>query len=246
MNCDQLRDSYELYAIGLAEDPERAEIRAHLNRGCEVCMEGVKQAMELTALLATTAPPAEPPKKLRGRILASVGAERVGFRWAPIWAAATALALIATVYFAREDRRLQMDAQILRRALSLQSVELTRLTSAFAIVNGPETKEASFGNAQPQPPRGKVFVNPRQGVLLIASNLPPTPAGKMYEMWTIPKGGKPVPAGMFQSRSDGSAMHVRPGSVDVQATAFVAVTVENEAGADQPTSQPIIVAPMTR
>lgn len=209
-------------------------------------MEGVKQAMELTALLATTAPPAEPPKRLRGRILASVGAERTGFRWAPIWAAATAMALIATVYFAREDRRLQADAQILRRTLSLQTVELTRLTSAFAIVNAPETKEASFGNAQHMPPRGKVFVNPRQGVLLIASNLPPTPAGKLYEMWTIPKGGKPVPAGLFQSRSDGSALHVRPGSLDVQTTAAVAVTVENEAGADRPTSQPIIVAPMTQ
>ena len=74
-------------------------------------MKGVKEAMELTALLATTAPPAEPPKKLRGRILASVGGERTGFRWAPVWAAATALAVIAAIYFAREDRRLQADAE---------------------------------------------------------------------------------------------------------------------------------------
>ena len=28
MNCDQLQDHYELYALGVAEDPERSEIRA--------------------------------------------------------------------------------------------------------------------------------------------------------------------------------------------------------------------------
>jgi anti-sigma-K factor RskA len=61
-------------------------------------------------------------------------------------------------------------------------------------------------------------------------------------MWLIPKGAKPVPAGLFQSRDDGSALHVRPGTVDLASTAAVAVTVENQAGADQPTTTPLIVA----
>jgi hypothetical protein len=51
MNCSELRDHYELYALGLAEDPEREEIRAHLDRACEVCMAEMKRARELTALL---------------------------------------------------------------------------------------------------------------------------------------------------------------------------------------------------
>jgi anti-sigma-K factor RskA len=83
-------------------------------------------------------------------------------------------------------------------------------------------------------------------VLFIASNLPRTPAGKIYEMWLIPKGAKPVPAGLFQSQDDGEAMHVRTGTVDVASTAAVAVTLENEAGADQPTTTPLIVAALTR
>ena len=85
-------------------------------------------------------------------------------------------------------------------------------------------------------------MNPTRGVLLIASNLPRTAADKIYEMWIIPKGAKPVPAGLFQSQDDGSAMHVRPGTVDLASTAAVAVTVENQAGADQPTTTPLIVA----
>jgi anti-sigma-K factor RskA len=61
-------------------------------------------------------------------------------------------------------------------------------------------------------------------------------------MWVIPKSGKPASAGLFQSGSDGSAMHMRSGPVDVAATGAVAVTVENEGGVEQPTSQPVIVA----
>lgn len=242
MNCSELQDHYELFAIGVAEEPERGEIRAHLNRGCEVCMAGVKGAMEIVALVGSTAPPAQPPKRLRGRILASVGVEQRRFAWVPAGAAAIALLALVVAYFANEQRHSAQEARLLRDQIRSQTNELTRLTEAFAILNGPETREATFGNTQPKPPRGKVFVNPAQGVLLMASNLPPAPSGKLYEMWLIPKSGKPLPAGLFQSGTNGSAMHIRPGAVDLDATGAVAVTVENEQGADQPTSQPFIVA----
>jgi anti-sigma-K factor RskA len=61
-------------------------------------------------------------------------------------------------------------------------------------------------------------------------------------MWLIPKAAKPVPAGLFQSQDDGNAMHIRPGTVDIASVAAIAVTVENQSGADQPTTQPLIVA----
>jgi anti-sigma-K factor RskA len=242
MNCDELQDSYELFAMGVAEEPERGEIRAHLNRECEVCKAGMKHARDLVALVGASAPPAEPSSKLRRRILASVAEEPRRSGWAPAWAVIAAVLLVAVIYFGREERRLSANVELLRHELSLRTNDLVRYREAFAILNGADSKEVTFGNAQPAPPRGKVFLNPAQGVLLMASNLPPAPAGKLYEMWTIPKGGKPVPAGLFQSGADGSAMHIRPGSLDVRATGAVAVTIENETGADQPTTQPLIVA----
>jgi len=36
MNHTELQDHYELYALGLAEEPERDEILAQQDRGCEV------------------------------------------------------------------------------------------------------------------------------------------------------------------------------------------------------------------
>jgi hypothetical protein len=152
--------------------------------------------------------------------------------------------LVVTIYFAVRSRGYSQQAASMQQALRTQTTQLLQLTEAFDIVSGPRTTEVSFGGAQPRPPQGKVFVNPARGVLLIASNLPRTPADKIYEMWIIRKSAKPVPAGLFQSQDDGSALHVQPGAVDMASAAAIAVTVENQPGVDQPTTMPLIVAPL--
>jgi anti-sigma-K factor RskA len=257
MNCENLREHYDLYALGIAEEPERGEIRAHLERGCDDCMAGVRRSLEIAAVIGASAPQAPAPSQLRRRILASIGASDAAdvqarhgrpSRWLPAWAAGLAAAalLVIALYFAMNSRRYEQEAARLRTEMASQAAQISRLTEAFAILSGPRTTEASFGGAQPRPPQGKVFLNPSRGVLLIASNLPRTPADKIYEMWIIPKakGAKPLPAGLFQSQDDGNAMHVQPGRVDIASAAAVAVTVENQAGADQPTTTPLIVAPL--
>lgn len=244
MSCEELRDHYELYALGLAEDPESSELRAHLNRGCGVCLAGVRGAREVLSFLAGSAPQVAPPKRLRKRILASVGAERAGWSWTPLAIAAGAACLFAAFYYYNAQRDAGQELARLREQARRQSLELARVNEALTLLNARETRQVSFGEGATQPPRGKVFVHPAAGVLLLASNLPPAPAGKIYEMWVIPKGGKPVPAGLFQSEAGGTAMHLLKGPVDVAGTGAVAVTLEAAGGAPQPTSQPVIVAPL--
>lgn len=245
MTHEELKDSYQLYAWGIAEAAERDEIREHLNRGCEVCVAELKRAKVNSTLMTQAAPAAAPSPRLRKRILASVGFEQRRFGWAPFLAAATVFALFAAFYFSGRERdfatlNTRLDAQ-----LRAQTVELTRMNEAFAILNGVDTMVVSFGKGQTQPPKGKIFVNPSQGVLLIASNLPKPPAGKTYEMWMVPKGGKaPVPAGMFQTDAAGTAMHMQHGPVDMNTAAAVAVTMENEGGATTPTMPILIAAPL--
>jgi hypothetical protein len=148
-----------------------------------------------------------------------------------------ALSLVGAFYFeARESTSLHELANV-RNQMRQQAVDLTRLNEAMTIINGSDTKQVNFGAGA----KGKIFVNPTSGVLLIATNLPPAPAGKAYEMWVIPKGAKPVPAGMFQSQADGTAMHVQPGPVDATGVT-IAVTLEDEAGAAQPTSAILFAA----
>ena len=243
MNCNDLRDYYELYALGLAEDPERGEIRAHLNRQCEVCMKGMKQARETAAMLGSTAIPAAPSAKLRRRILASAGYEQRGFGWAPALAGALVFSVIAGVYFAGRERDVARELDRVTGISRQQNMELTRMNEVLAIINGADTRVSTFGGGKSTPPSGKVFASPTQGVVLIAANLPPVPAGKTYEMWVIPKGGKPQRAGLFQSTADGSALHVQRGRLDPNAD-LIAVTVEDAAGADAPTTTPLFAAPI--
>jgi anti-sigma-K factor RskA len=87
-----------------------------------------------------------------------------------------------------------------------------------------------------------VWVHPQRGVLLIASNLPPAPAGKAYEMWIVPKGAPPIPAGLFNSDPQGVATHVWSQPVNLASAAAVAVTLEAAGGVPAPTSTPLIVA----
>jgi anti-sigma-K factor RskA len=86
-------------------------------------------------------------------------------------------------------------------------------------------------------------VSPR-GVLLIASNLPALAPGRTYQMWLIPKGGAPRPAGLFRSDARGGAVHILESAVDVAGTGAMAISVEPEGGSVQPTTTPIIVAPV--
>jgi anti-sigma-K factor RskA len=258
MTCEELREHYELFALGVAEDAEAGEIREHLKRNCEACSAGVKSARELTALLATAAPAVSPSAGLRRRIMASVSpdaapaaqvaVQKRGFRWAPVWAAVAALAVVVAVRFNLEALKEAERAGLLSVELNRLGVEdaqrvaqLTRLNDALAIVNSTEAVEVTFGPNQQPKPAGKVFVSPQQGVLLIASRLPSAPSGKIYEMWIVPKQGAPAPAGLFQSGADGVALHLQLGPVDLNATGAVAVTLENEGGAATPTL-PILIA----
>jgi len=251
MSCEELRENYELFALGIADDPERSEITAHLDRGCPTCVPGVRGARELMTLIGASAPAVQPPARLRKRVLAIAGVQQPARRWAwsPVWAAVAAGAIIAAIVFNVRAHRAaadlvlaQADLDRARTEVAAQTKELARLNEAMAILNQPDVKQVVFGGAAPQPPRGRVFLDPRRGVLLLASNLQPAPAGKIYEMWVIPKGGKPVPAGLFQSSADGSAVHVLPGPVDVKGTAKVAVTLEVAAGAQVPNLPPVFAA----
>src|SRR6185436_9364864 len=171
-------------------------------------------------------------------ILASVGFEQRQFAWSPLLAAAALFSLLAAVYFGGREKAFADELARVRAQMRGQTLEVTRLNEAFSILNAADTVQTSFGAG----PKGKVFVNPARGVLLIASNLPPAPAGKIYEMWLLPKGGKPRPAGTFQSEATGSAMHVQPGAVDLQTLAAIAVTLENEGGSSEPTLPPVFAA----
>ena len=72
--------------------------------------------------------------------------------------------------------------------------------------------------------------------------MPEPPEGRVYQVWTLKPGGKPVPTtALWTPRADGSADVAVPGSLDgVQS---VLVSAEPPGGSPAPTSTPVINAP---
>jgi anti-sigma-K factor RskA len=242
MTCEELKDSFEFYALGLLEGDERAELDAHIHRGCQTCRQSLNDAMAVNALVLSLSPEVAPPSRLKRRLMASVGVERRGWGWAAGLAAACML--VVALWLSVQERQRAGELADARRALLQASADRDRMQQALNFLNDPETRPVSFGKSRAAPPRGNVFLNPRSGVLLIASNLPSLIAGRIYEMWMIPKAGAPRPAGLFQANAAGTAFHVLSGPLDAGEMSAVAVTVEPESGSPAPTTTPIIVAPV--
>jgi hypothetical protein len=226
MTCDELRDEYEAFALGVAEDPERTGIVEHLAGQCPTCTHGVREAAAVVAGMSSLGHQTNPPKALRRRVLAMVDAPGARSRfgvWLP-WGLAFTLALVLASVIVPAHR---------------QSDSASRFQAALAILNDPYSREVSFGEAE-HPARGRFFVSPRRGIVLIASSLPPLAPDRTFEMWVLPQSGNPIPAGTFRGEREGTAVHVRPGPV--QSAAALAVTVEPSGGSQQPTTTPFIVS----
>ncbi len=74
MQCDEIKTDYMLYVIGAMDEPERSEVRAHLESGCETCARSLREARALAYSMGALVDGPEPPKALRRRVLAIPGA----------------------------------------------------------------------------------------------------------------------------------------------------------------------------
>jgi hypothetical protein len=89
MTCEELRPDYLLYAMGTMGEPDSRELRAHLDRGCAACTEGLRQAYARAYSMGAILDGPEAPRALRGRVLAiaASGDRRTpALRPLPLWA----------------------------------------------------------------------------------------------------------------------------------------------------------------
>ena len=99
-------------------------------------------------------------------------------------------------------------------------------------------KTTLTGTGQLAGAEGNVVDFRAQGVVLVSfSRLPPLPADRVYELWLIPSGRQPEPAGVFRPDPDGSKTLVVV--KDLKRYKVIAVTVEaSPNGAAAPTQAP--------
>jgi anti-sigma factor RsiW len=158
------------------------------------------------------------------------------------WAVAATLAIVSAFLF--------KDHRALQENMAVQSSEMQRLNNRAAAshqlmdaLTDPQAVRVTLApKAPPKGPVAGVTYNPKRGTLVfLASNLDPLQTYKTYELWVIPKGNPPIPAGTFHPDEHGNASVIMPNLPEgVDAKAF-GVTIEDAGGSDKPT-MPIIMA----
>ena len=256
MSHEPYESQAAVYALGALDGEERAEFEAHLARGCPACAEAVREHAETLADVARAAPPMIPPAHVKAdlmRRVAVAGPARASgrrrlLRWTGVSAAvvvgvsAFTAGFVASRYEARIGAMARETSRI-RAEIHRQEAELRdRLAVSQGVIDllrDPATRVVTLRGSGPGDGAWArlVWHEARGGSLLVAS-LPPTAAGKAYELWAI-SGGRPSPAGVFTVDASGRATHpVAPTRAPVD---VFAVTIEPEGGVPAPTG-PVVLA----
>lgn len=262
----QFAEDLDLLAFGLLDPSDCASLRAHLE-DCPACRERFEQAQGIAALLSLSTPAAAPPARVRQALLERIAAERRqsgaatvppaavaparpqsqprGFwSWPSLgWAVAAAMLLLAIGLRFQQDRSEQAGVAALRQQLAAKQDELDRTRAVLDLLRSTDSLRVHLvSSTAPWPwPEGKVYYQPKNGLLFLASHLPPLDPGKAYQLWVVPEEGSPASAGIFEPDSSGNAtLLVHKAPPHLQPRTF-AVTIEDEGGAQGPTGPQIMV-----
>lgn len=246
MNGHEIHALSGAYAVDALDPAEKAEFEEHL-AACATCQAEVAGLREATALLAETTSTAPPPA-LRDRVLAeiatvrplppeapvSTGAEQVTTlrprrrAWTMLAAAAAVVAVVGggAVVWQQVNGPEQHQAQLSAVDRVLQAADAKRVN-----VTLPGGVRASLVRSVTE---GKA--------VLVTRNMPPAPAGRIYELWLQTPGGAMVPAGtMTEGGSRTVLLHG-----DATSATGAGITVEPKGGSESPTTEPIALFDFSR
>ncbi len=253
---DDLQALAAAYALG-ALDPEEAKaFEAQLARHPEVARE-VAEYREVSALLALAAPGPAPAADLGRRVAERIARERAAAHrpartrpgWIPWLALAAGLAALALGLVQGDLRRRLGERErliaALRDSLARREARLAEREATLDALLEPDVVLSRLTSTTTSEPGVQLFWNRRSNRAIVhAFNLPPAGAGRAYQLWFIPKAGKPIPSVVFNSEPSGHALVAQievPAGVPLTAAA---VTEEPAGGSPQPTTTPILVGPL--
>jgi anti-sigma-K factor RskA len=222
MEHDAYNELTAAYALGALDPDETSAYEDHL-AGCPICQDDLAALSATAVQLAMAAPPVDPPPELRERILQAARSERqnvVPLRSRRLeWsrpsgrtAVAAVAAIAACLVIGLGVWNISLHNQLSDAREALRSVPINGATGSVVVGNG------------------------NRGMLVLAG-LENAPAGKTYEAWVI-RDGVASPAGTFGGGGTIAVRLMHP----VRSGSVVAVTVEREGGAKQPTTKPFVTS----
>ena len=250
---DDVKGQAGAYVLGTLDSDERRAFEAHLSE-CADCAAEVRTFQRVSAALALGVAQRTPPPELRGRVLAAAGGgaqpdapgahTKAWAVWLPV-AAMLLLTVAMGIYAARLQTRVEGLEARLNNALAQAAVAdrrvadsrrvATELQSAMGVLAAPDLARIDLAG-QPAAPAAsaRALWSRARGMVFTASNLPPLPAGRVYQVWVV-AGPAPISAGLLTPDAGGGGMAFYSTPADIPAPQAIAVTIEPAGGLPAPT-----------
>ena len=217
------------YALGALDEGERDAAEAHIAE-CGRCREDLRWIQAATEVLPATVSPRDPPARLRRRLLAAVHAEARA-EDAP----------------AAGDARRRFVPAVARPVLAGIAAVLLVAAGVAGYVAGDSggvdetTLTARATGAAPSAAAASLVRAGDSGTLR-TSGLPQPGGGGVYQVW-IRESGMIMPSTVFVVDRTGAGVAAIPAGLDEGDE--VMVTREPSGGSDQPTTPPLLRAPLS-
>ncbi|MDT5293150.1 MAG: hypothetical protein QOJ76_30 [Acidobacteriota bacterium] len=166
------------------------------------------------------------PSLAFGAAFAAVAVVLLGVATLSLWGRTEALG--------REVARLSEKLLNSERELGAQREQLASARDVNDLLASPGARIAQLAGKKPAPQARAMLAYDRSTgrAVIIASGLPPAPAGHAYQLWLIAD-NKPMPGGTFKSDGEGRARMSDRLPAGINSPAF-AVTLEREGGESAP------------
>lgn len=253
------------YVLNALNADELRRFTGHLQE-CAICRQEVQELTPLVEGLAQALDPVPLPPALRERVLSQVREVEPAPREFPVlvqrqvsfdrrtslgWlaAAASIAAIVAGAYaWTSRNDAARLRAQLTENEQRLEtmterittleaSAANTRLTNA--VLNARDLARVDLAGQKGAPvATGRVLWSPSQGLVFIATNLPPLPPGRVYQLWVV--ADKPLSAGLVVPDAAGYLSVVNGAPVKTRPKAF-ALTNEPAGGRPAPTGAMLLL-----
>ncbi|WP_137725959.1 anti-sigma factor [Prescottella subtropica] len=232
------------FALDAVSDTERATITGRLDAASAATAEEfarIVSGVHETMARVTSRDADAPPPELRGRLLRAIEAAP-----APAGAPRDDLA----------DRRARRRRRLGRAVAAAAAVVVVGVGAGIAVRQLEHTPSAPTVEQVLADPDARTVTTDVAGgtitlsssarsdaVVVSMSNVPPPPAGHVYQMWFLSAAGEPRSAGTMSA----DTMPPPGGEVvpDLDTAISLAVTVEPGSGSALPTGNPIVVVTLT-
>ena len=208
--------------------------------------------------LGQVVPQVDPPPKLRARVLsaalsrspAAVPSARPVAWWLAT-AASFALAAGLTIYTGQLRARISgleselRDTRARADAAQQQVADAQRVATgaqtALVVLTAPDVARVDLVG-QPASPNAsaRAYWSRSRGMVFNASNLPPLPAGRTYQLWVV-TAQAPISAGLLTPDPNGSVSDFFSTPPDIPQPVAMAVTIEPSGGVPAPTGDKYLV-----